>query len=879
MSQSTSHADRAYQQAKIRIERARRSGRPSLNLNDFGLQEVPAEIGTLTNLRRLDLSDNELRDLPPQIADLKNLRSLDLSRNEFFTLPRGVTELTELTHLYAYSNHLESIPKEIGRLNKLRELLLHDNRIVKLPDEIGRLQDLQGLALLSNRLSELPTTMRALGRLDSLYLHDNPALELSPTALGRDPRKGGPSRIRISPRSILDFYFGRKVGETRPLNEVKLILVGRGGAGKTSTVQTLKNLPFRESEESTPGIALSDWVMKDCRGRPVTAHIWDFAGQVITHALHQFFFSIRSVYVVVLTGRENSERDDAEYWLRLIKAFGTDDHGNGPPVIIALNKWDVAGCRPRLDRGALRERYPFIRCFVEMDCKSKKGIPKLKAALCREVDRLEWVREPFPKTWDSVRRALATGRKKRAHLTYAEFRQLCVRHGVFAESEQDSLSDILHNLGAALNYRNDPRLREATVLQPEWLTRNVYALMRRAEKNAGVLTQGDIDSVLWRERNAAMRSYLIQIMERFEIAYASRSSSAGVWLIPQALPDQQPSNVASFRDIDDSTRLRYTYQALPEGLVARAIVRLHEFIEEIDGRRQQWASGAILLRKGARALIRTEPQDRQVSITVAGPRRFRQQLAGLCQSEMRDIHSEIPGLDPVEETRVRGEWIATATLEVDERRGRSTGISTKDRGTIMVDPTEPNNAYTKKAARSNLLWKPSIFISYSKSNLIQRKRLESELKVLKNEGLLARDWHDRMIDPGDDWDAAIQKELGEADVIILLASSAALATEYITANEIPTALALHHAGETVVVPLILEKCRWDKTPLGALAALPEKAKPINNWKPQSDGWGSVADGLAKVLRRLIDRKHERGGGLSSSKKISYSRIITSLKIN
>ena len=63
---------------------------------------------------------------------------------------------------------------------------------------------------------------------------------------------------------------------------------------------------------------------------------------------------------------------------------------------------------------ALKERYPFIRGFVEMDCKSIKGIAKLKAALCEEVDHLKWVREPFPETWDAVRRALTKGDNKRA---------------------------------------------------------------------------------------------------------------------------------------------------------------------------------------------------------------------------------------------------------------------------------------------------------------------------------------------------------------------------------------------------------------------------------------------------------------------------------
>jgi internalin A len=762
---------------------------------------------------------------------------------------------------------LTTLPPQIGQLTALTKLRLAYNRLTILPPQIGQLTALTELWLQDNRLATLPASLMDLPKLGRLFLHDNLALQLSPSVLGPDPRKTV-SLNWASPKAILDFYFGRQAGQTRPLNEVKLILVGRGGAGKTCTVRALQDMPFRDDEESTPGIALCDWTMTGCKGQPVTAHVWDFAGQVITHALHQFFFSVRSVYVVVLTGRENNERDDAEYWLRLIKAFGTDDQGNGPPVIIALNKWDVPGCRPRVDRGALQERYPFIRGFVEMDCKSKKGIPRLKAALCREVSRLKWVREAFPEAWDAVRRALTKGRKARAHLTYAEYRALCAEHGVTDEGQQDSLAEILHNLGAALNYRNDPRLREATVLQPEWLTTNVYGLVRRAEKRAGVLRQADVDAVLRTEKDKAMRAYLVQIMERFEIAYAPRAVGGGVWLVPQALPDNQPKGADAFRDVADATRLRYTYQALPEGLVARAIVRLHEFIEEVKGKKQQWASGAILIRERARALVRTEPQDRQVMITVTGPKKARQQLAGLCQAEMRDIHGEIRGLDPTEETQVEGAWVATKTLEVDEKKGRETGIATKDRGTVMVNPAEPNNAYSERPSRFDEVWKPVVFISYSKSNVTQRKRLESELKILKNEGLLEEHWHDRMIDPGDEWDAKIQRELSEADVIIVLASSAALATGYITDHEIPKALELHNGGKAVVVPLILEACRWDKTALGALNALPEKARPLNKWKPPADGWKTVADGLAKVFEKLMQKgdktKRERRRGTSGA---------------
>lgn len=822
-----------------------------LQLSGNRLTRLPSEIGKLITLRELHLPDNQITSLPKEIGRLTGLILLDLGGNRLTTLPPQIGDLKMLIEVDLSNNHLTTLPPEIGQLALLTGLELSCNRLSTVPSEIGHLTALKELYLHNNRLVTLPEGLRELPRLERLTLHDNPGLKLSPSILGGDPRKTDMGLT--SAKSILDFYFDREQGNTRPLNEVKVILVGRGSAGKTCTGRALRGLPFRSEEDPTPGIALFDCQIAGGKCGPVTAHLWDFAGQVITHALHQFFFSVRTVYLVVLTGRENNEREDAEYWLRLIKAFGTDADGCGPPVLIALNKWDVAGCRPRVDRGALRERYPFIRGFVETDCKTERGISELKAMLASEVSRLKWVREAFPRKWDAIRRALSMGKGKRAHLTYSEYRALCNEHGVTDAGQQDSLAEILHNLGAALNYRNDPRLREATVLQPEWLTENVYALMRHAEKHEGVLMQAEVDGVLRGEKDKKMREYLVQLMERFEIAYPARTAAGGRWLVPQALPDTQPEGVEQFAAAA-ATRLRYSYQALPEGLVARAIVRLHEFIEEVKGKKQQWASGAILTREGARALIRTEPQDRQVMITVTGPTKVRQRLAGLCQAEMRDIHGEIRGLDPLEETQVNGAWVLTETLAEDERQRRNTGVPTRDRGTMEVSPEELNNEYSERASRMEEVWKPTVFISYSKSNVNQRKRLESELKILKLRGLLANAWHDRMIDPGSEWDAKIQRELGEADVVVILVSSAALATNYIAEHEIPMALELHNEKQTVVVPVILEASQWEETALGPLNALPEKGKPLNKWKPPSDGWFSVASGLEKVFRKLIDKR-------------------------
>ena len=94
----------------------------------------------------------------------------------------------------------------------------------------------------------------------------------------------------------------------------------------------------------------------------VQLHIWDFGGQEIMHATHQFFLTERSLYLLVLNGREGGEDADVEYWLKLIESFGGDS-----PVIIALNK--IRSHPFDLNRRGLLEKYgPRICGFIGTDC-------------------------------------------------------------------------------------------------------------------------------------------------------------------------------------------------------------------------------------------------------------------------------------------------------------------------------------------------------------------------------------------------------------------------------------------------------------------------------------------------------------------------------
>ena len=120
---------------------------------------------------------------------------------------------------------------------------------------------------------------------------------------------------------ILDAYFGAKRKSSEPLNEVKLLLVGHGRVGKTCLSKALRGEPHDEREKETPGIERH--VLELPSGKSmIRAHVCDFGGQEFLHHTHQFFFSERSIYVIVLIGRQGRAEPEAEYWLRLVRTYG-----------------------------------------------------------------------------------------------------------------------------------------------------------------------------------------------------------------------------------------------------------------------------------------------------------------------------------------------------------------------------------------------------------------------------------------------------------------------------------------------------------------------------------------------------------------------------
>ena len=151
--------------------------------------EIPAELGSLPNLRHLVLEGNQLSgEIPAELGSLPNLQSLWLQGNQLTgEIPPELGDLTNLTHLYLYLNQLTGeIPPKLGDLSNLEYLYLFNNQLTgAIPAELGGLPNLKWLSLYGNQLTgEIPAELGNLAKLTELQLRSNQLTGEIPPELG-----------------------------------------------------------------------------------------------------------------------------------------------------------------------------------------------------------------------------------------------------------------------------------------------------------------------------------------------------------------------------------------------------------------------------------------------------------------------------------------------------------------------------------------------------------------------------------------------------------------------------------------------------------------------------------------------------------------------
>jgi internalin A len=619
-------AEAAYREALRRIEACRRMGQEgvALDLIGLGLTLVPPEIGHLSFLTDLGLSKNQLRSLPPEIGQLTALRMLYLSINK-----------------------LRSLPPEIGLLSTLRDVHCAYNQLTSLPSEIGGLKNLRRLILECNSLGSLPASLRKLARLRVLTLHGNAGLGLPTDVLGLTHSESSAINPPANPQDILDYYF-RNLEATvkRPILEAKVILVGWGAVGKTSLRRRLVDGSFDAEEEKTHKIEITPWRVEVGQDR-VKLHLWDFGGQEIMHATHQFFLTKRSLYVLVLAGREKVQgAQEAEYWLRLIASFGGES-----PVLVVLNK--QVQCAFDLNRQSLMEKYPFIRGFVQTDCETKLGLAVLEQKILAEVDKLPELRTEFDAKWMAIKDEVTDLRQKGTRrLSVADYLTLCQKQKEEERKWQMWLLGFLHDLGVVVCFHEDARLANDGVLDPQWVVDGIYTILNepRLKGGDGLITRKQVRALLpVADYSDDDLRVLLEMMEKFELCFPPNGSRTEL-VVPELMTEQEAAWKQYFPEMSKCLRYELHYEFLPEGLLPRFIVATHHLSQAGE----RWRTG-VMLRSGRNtALVRGDSVARKVHIAINGPVPTRRDLLSVVRNDFAKIHASISRLGVKEMVPVPG---------------------------------------------------------------------------------------------------------------------------------------------------------------------------------------------------------------------------------
>jgi len=149
-----------------------------------------------------------------------------------------------------------------------------------------------------------------------------------------------------------------------------------------------------------------------------------------------------------------------------------------------------------------------------------------------------------------------------------------------------------------------------------------------------------------------------------------------------------------------------------------------------------------------------------------------------------------------------------------------------------------------------------IFYVYSHEDEPLRKKLNAHLSILQREGLIST-WHNQDVSPGSLWADEVRRQLDQAQIILLLVSSAFLASDYIYGQEMHLALQKHAAGKAVVIPVILRPVDWQAAPFAHLSVLPKHGRPVVNWPTRDAAFLDVAQGVRAVVEQLTGRTFEQ----------------------
>lgn len=461
---------------------------------------------------------------------------------------------------------------------------------------------LETLDLRENQLQTLSDNFLSLTSLKTLYLYENPLPSLPKEIISEQERGNSWESLRA--------YLVELSKKDNVINDrAKLIIVGNGRVGKTCIYRILKGEQCEPEQSYTHGIQigqLNKTHLPGVKTDQLQLCVWDFGGQEIFYATHQFFLSKEAIYILAWTNEKNvephRERDKAilpidekwrsrEYWLESIRLHG----GEKSPILMVQTHSDCADNKLLIDPSYAQA--PYHAQYIDFSATKGYGLNELRDFILDKLQtEIPFFGQLFPRSYQSLIETIESDLETTS-ITLAKFNSLCQGAGISPGGEKAAL-EYLNKTGTVV-YFDKPLLNNTIFTNPNWLTKQVYLLINNKLKPR----EGRIDLAYFQEVlpdfSPGERDRFIELLKSFELIFEEEAQQ---YIAPQYLPDALSGMAKSgYNSTFNSLKLAFSFRFtrfMPDNVMVNFLSRYGPYSSK-----GYWKNGILFSKDGQSCIV------------------------------------------------------------------------------------------------------------------------------------------------------------------------------------------------------------------------------------------------------------------------------------